>query len=84
MYSTKSPIATDTGVFGWLYIAVVPPFFNGVTFTCGSLFVIAVPFTPVMNFLKLKSNSFNVNFSKSSSSCCPGIYSSPLFISESL
>ena len=48
-----------------MYIAVVPPFFNGVTFTCGSLFVIAVPFTPVINFLKLKSNSFNVNFSKS-------------------
>ena len=51
-----SPRATGTGCFVWLYIAVVLlPSINGVTSTCGTLFVICSSFTPVMNFLKLKS-----------------------------
>ena len=37
-----------------------------------------------MNFLKAKSKILNSNFSKSSSSCCPGIYVFPLSISGSL
>ena len=40
--------------------------------------------TPVMNFLKAKSNFLSTSFSKSSSSCCPSIYSILLFISWSL
>ena len=47
--------------------------------------VVVSPFaTPVMNFLKAKSKILNSNFSKSSSSSCPGIYGIPLSISGSL
>ena len=57
-----SPTVTLTGVFGWLYVAVVfVLFFNAVTSTCGILefsFSNLIPFTAVMNFLNDKSNGF--------------------------
>jgi len=59
VYVTTSPIATLSGILGWLYVAVVAsPEANLLTSTCGILFVISVPFMFVINFLKLKSNGF--------------------------
>ena len=57
VYVTISPTFTDTGVFGWLYVAVVlSPVINFVTSTSGSLLVSSsVPFISDTNFLNEKS-----------------------------
>ena len=45
VYSTTSPIATDIGVFGWLYVAVVAvPSASLLTSGCGILLVISSSF----------------------------------------
>ena len=53
---------------------VAVPDFNPDMSTTGSLLTVGTfPFTTLMNFLKAKSNILILTFSKSSSSCCPGI-----------
>ena len=75
----------SNGFFGWLYSAVVAvAFASFVVSTDGVLPINVVPFFPDMNFLKDKSNSCIITFSKSSSSSCPGMYVFPEFISSSL
>ena len=67
-----SAVSTVNGSFGCVYVAVVDvPFLNLLTSTCGILDVISSSSIFVMNFLNAKSNSCNINFSKSSSSYCP-------------
>ena len=80
MYITVFPFATSTGSFGCTY-SYLP---SDVFVNTGALFVISFSFTPVMNFLNAKSNFLSINFSKSSSSCCPAMYVSPRSISVSL
>ena len=58
VYTTISPVFTNTGVFLWVYIAVVvssESSSNGPTSTSGTLSVTSVSFTCVINFLKAKS-----------------------------
>lgn len=80
VYTTVFPLATSTGSFECTYLYSL----FSVIVNTGALLVISLSLTPVINFLKAKSNLFITNFSKSSSSCCPGIYVSPQSISASL
>ena len=84
VYVTTSPVFTSTGSFVCSY-TYLP---SSVTVNTGTLLSICVPLTPVINFLKAKSNlgtdSSIINFSKSSSSSCPGIYLFSELISLSL
>ena len=69
MYVTISFVCTNTGSFGWVYVAVVPvSLINVVASTCGILLVTSSLFTPVINLRNAKSMYVTLMYSTSSSS----------------